>query len=150
MKFKGSFLLYTYIRGGHLFVKTDPPDKSGRLDHPPLNTYSDGYGLGYLFFLDFGWATDIMFLVGWLPDPPDQISIHTNFSLTRPLFSLSFSFLTLSPQLLSHNTDASPSAFSLSFTVTSSWHFFTSTGSRQLLHRHGQALSSQLSLSTFA
>jgi hypothetical protein len=71
-----------------------------------------------------------MFLVGWLPDPPDQISIHTNFSLTQPPFSLSFSFLTLSPQLLSHNTGASPSAFSLSFTVTGSRHFFTGTGSR--------------------
>ena len=81
-------LIEISLRGGHLSVKTDPLDKSGRPDHPPANTYSSGYGLGYLFFSGFGRATDIMFLVGWLPDPPDQINIHTKFSLTRPPFSL--------------------------------------------------------------
>ena len=82
----------------------------------------DGYGLGYIyiFFSDFGRATDIMFLVGWLPDPPDQINIHIKNKI-KPLsplsLSLSFSFLTLSPQLLSHNLTGSPS-FSPSFTLS--------------------------------
>ncbi len=83
--------LVVVARGGQKPAQPNPPEQTGRPDHPPAHTYMDGYGLGYLYFSDFGRATDIMFLVGWLPDPPDQISIHIENKikpLTQPPFSL--------------------------------------------------------------
>ena len=117
----------------------------------------DGYGLGYIyiFFSDFGRATDIMFLVGWLPDPPDQINIHIKNKIKPLSPSLSLSHLVFSLSLLSYSVTTSLahplflppslSAFSLSFIVTSS---IKAAAVQPLLHRHG--LSSLFSLSTFA
>ncbi len=62
----------------------------------------DGYGLGYLYFPDFGRATDIMFLVGWLPDPPDQISKHIENKI-EPIARLPFSHSLLSYSVTSHH-----------------------------------------------
>ena len=114
-----------------------------------------------------------MFLVGWLPNPPDQISIHTiilNYPTPFPSHLVfSFSFL-----LCYSLTGASPFSFSLLhsqpspslssssfFTVKllaqAHGSFFTSTGSQQFLHRHGLMAvssptrsSSLFSLSAFA
>ena len=102
----------------------------------------DGYGLGYLYFSDFGRATDIIFLVGWLPDPPDQINIHIENKikpLTRPPFSLIFSLSLLSYSVTTTSPALSPS-FTLSFLPLFHCHRLTAASSKlPLLSRRSRS-----------
>jgi hypothetical protein len=69
-------------------VKPDPPDKSGRPDHPPANSYSDGYGFHLYIFSGFRRVMDYPFFVGYPPDPPDHslIPLKKKKSTISPRF----------------------------------------------------------------
>ena len=128
-------------------MKTDPPDKSGLLDHPLANIYSDGYGLGYLFIFGF-WTGHEYYVFSRVVTRPARPTKYTYYytKLPDPL-SLSFSFLlcysviahrplTLSFSLL--HSQPSPSLSSSSFFIVkllarAHGSFFTGTVKLSLL-----------------
>ena len=94
----------------------------------------DGYGYGFLFSSNIGRFTDIIYLVGWLPESPDQIIINIkkkkknliNYPLhlwlpTFPtsLFSFFLSFYILSFSLPTRDSPLSP------LSPLPSFHFFS-------------------------
>ena len=57
-------------RGGQKTVELDLPDQFGRPVRSLARIYTDGYGYGYLKYLDNGQITVFGILVGWIPARP--------------------------------------------------------------------------------
>ncbi len=90
-------------KGRHLSVKTSRPDKSVRPDHPPANTYSDGYGFIFLEFFGFRAGNRLPFFcqvttrparhilkLNPNPNSPNPTQLHLTF-LSHIFYRLSFS-----------------------------------------------------------